>query len=236
MKAIIPCAGFGTRFSGVPKPLLNINNGIIILDKILEKTNLDTYLITNGLSGHLFEKIYGNVDNVHLICNDLLTPSSNGGCLIDLQNLIERENINDDLLILVGDIIFDFSLDAVIKQFEETKTITIPIKKYPKQLMNKQSLESGAVKIDNNGLICGFIEHNINKDYKYAELGIYIISKNYLYLINDCIQNYKCDAPGYLVEYAYTKIDTYGVPIDSNWSHIVNIEDYKKYLECGVTL
>ena len=231
MKAIIPCAGFGTRFNGVPKPLLNINNGEVILDRLLEKINCDTYLITNALSNHLFESRYSNMDNVHISCNGLLSPTINDGCLINIQNLIKDQNINDDIIIIVGDIIFDFPLDEIIDKFKTSNTITIPVKEYPKEILKEKSAISGGLTLNKYNVIDTFVEHKEYEKATHVELGIYLISKDYLSLIHECIENYTGDAPGYLIEYAFQSRPIYGQIIKENWHHIVTREDYLSYLD-----
>jgi glucose-1-phosphate thymidylyltransferase len=231
MKAIIPCAGFGTRFSGVPKSLLNIDNGTVILDKILNKIDFDTYLITNALSDHLFQEKYANRDNISILCNGLLHNTQDCGCLDNIQHLIEKENINDDIMIIVGDILFDFSLDEILTQFNSTKTITIPIKKIQNKLSISQTLLSGGLTIRDDNVIDTFIEHEVYEQAEYIELGIYLIAKEYLYTINECINHYKHDAPGYLIEYMHKLIPIYGAEIIGYWEHIIEYIDYISYLE-----
>ncbi len=231
MKAIIPCAGFGTRFSGVPKSLLNIDNGTVILDKLLNKIDFDIYLITNALSDHLFQEKYANRDNISILCNGLLHNTQDCGCLDNIQHLIEKENINDDIMIIVGDILFDFSLDEILTQFNSTKTITIPIKKIQNKLSIPQTLLSGGLTIRDDNVIDTFAEHTTYKNAEYIELGIYIIAKEYLHMINECINNYKHDAPGYLIDYVYKRFPVYGVEVSGNWEHIVTYDDYISYLD-----
>lgn len=231
MKAIIPCAGFGTRFSGVPKSLLNIDNGTVILDEILNKINFDTYLITNALSDHLFQEKYAHKDNISISCNGMFYNIQACGCLDNIQRLIEKESIDEDIMIIVGDILFDFSIDQILKQFNKTKTITIPIKKHPTQLIKSQTLRSGGLTLKDTNVIDTFIEHEVYEQAEYIELGIYLIAKEYLYTIHECINHYRHDAPGYLIEYMHKLIPIYGAEITGNWEHIVTYDDYISYVE-----
>lgn len=230
MKVIIPCAGFGTRFSGVPKPLLNLKNGETILDRLLQKVEgHEIYLITNALSNHLYEDKYSHYPNIDIYCNGLLKPCDDDGCLMNIQDLIELDSIEDDILIMVGDIIFDFPLDPLFKKFRRHNTIIVPVKKCSDNPSCDCKL-SGGVIIDKYGYIDHFKEHEDLCNAEYYELGIYFISKNYLSKIKDCVDSFHKDAPGYLIEFLHKNVATYAIPVNGNWHHIVKGEDYEKYL------
>jgi len=105
MITIIPCAGENSRFlNDCPKSILKVGDKTI-LDLILEKTLKanESIIITNSYNRHYFSKY----------SDQLFTVDQPTGCLSDVWACIDSLGIFDDVLLIVGDIIFDFDLEFI---------------------------------------------------------------------------------------------------------------------------
>ena len=125
MKCILLCAGYATRMypltENFPKPLLDIKGKPLIdyLIDDLENNNLiDEYII---VSNHKFINHFNDWKNNNRYKNkiSLLDDGSTNndnrlGAVKDIWFAIETANINDDVLVLAGDNLLDFSLKGFI--------------------------------------------------------------------------------------------------------------------------
>ncbi len=135
MKSIILAAGYGTRLGtltqNTAKPLLTVGKKTI-LDHIVEKVQLlsqisQTYIITNQKYYHDFEqwKHQRKYSNIKIINDHTLTNENRLGSIGDINFVIQQEKINDDILIIGGDNLFEDDLHHFIQFFNTTKTSSI---------------------------------------------------------------------------------------------------------------
>ncbi len=125
-QAIILCGGKGTRlgaeFSHVPKPLVPVD-GIPLLDRILE--NAAAAGVTEAIlaAGHLGEQIaeryvshnpWGLKIQTHIEGK----PLGTAGCLHEIADLLD-----EDFVLLYGDVFLDFDLKALVAQHESERPI-----------------------------------------------------------------------------------------------------------------
>jgi len=123
MKALILAAGYATRLypltQNFPKPLLEIG-GKSILDRLLEDldriSEIDQRIVvTNSTFAPIFRKgLVGRKDI--LIVDDGTTTNENRlGAVKDILFVLDSLHIEDDLLVLAGDNVVDFSFAPFIK-------------------------------------------------------------------------------------------------------------------------
>ena len=120
MKAIFIAAGEGSRMGNltkmIPKPLIDVN-GISILDRqicLLQKFGINEIIVIRGPHPETYKLNVQYVDDVEFQKHDQL------GSLI-----VARKNIDDDTLIIFGDILFDESV--LMRVLENENDITIAV-------------------------------------------------------------------------------------------------------------
>lgn len=219
MITLIPVGGKGTRYDcNIPKCLSKLN-GSTILDRLLRNSLPNPTLLVRQDNKAYFDT-YSDKADIFVAEGDYI------GCLFDIFRFIRSITPDsDDLLIICGDIVFDFNINEFIQNLNDL--ITIPI--LPREEREDVS-DSGAVTINNKGIVTNFIEH-INTPGEYRELGIYFIPKRYLKYITGCCFNYKVGSPGYFIEYIHTFFPVKTQVMTGNWFHINTIEDYQCCLE-----
>src|SRR5574338_279012 len=124
MKLIILAAGYATRLYPLtlnqPKPLLPVSGKPMlehVLDNISSIRDIDhAYIVTNAKFVNHFERWAESYrPDLHFrftIVNDQSTDDSNKlGAIGDLHLVINREKVDDDLIVVAGDNLFSQSLE-----------------------------------------------------------------------------------------------------------------------------
>ena len=114
MRAILLCAGYATRLRPLtenrPKPLLPVGGRPMldwILDRVVEVTD-DVHVVTNRRFAADFERWSDGRTTVH---DDGTTSNEDRlGAIGDVRFVLDRIGRDDDLLVIAGDNLFDFSL------------------------------------------------------------------------------------------------------------------------------
>ncbi len=128
MKALILAAGYATRLypitANTPKPLLKLKNRPIIdyiLDRIEQVGDIDQInVVSNNKFFSQFEEWVApkrlNAPNRFVLINDgSNTVDDRLGAVGDINLAIKKSGINDDLLVVGGDNMFDFNLNDFVR-------------------------------------------------------------------------------------------------------------------------
>lgn len=238
MKALILAAGYGTRLypltKDTPKPLLRIHNKPI-LEYILKnieriKDIADVYIVTNA---RFFEKMAEWAKNykTHLkieVVNDYTTSNENRlGAIKDIEFVIKKEKIDDDLLIIAGDNLFDLDLKDFLNFSLDRRGHSI-ICVHDIGDKTKASFY-GIVKLDTEGRIVNFEEKPKEPKSTLAAMAIYFFPKKTLNLITEYLSTEeKKDAPGFFLGWLSKKEKVFAYEFEGRWFDIGNIDSYKK--------
>ena len=223
MKCILLCAGYATRLfpltENFPKALLKIGNKPL-LDYILEEVNKieevdKIYVVTNNRYYKHFEDWKNQKNNIKQIevINDNTTSNDDRlGAIGDIMYVIEKNNIDDDLLIIAGDNLFTYKLCDVINYYNKIKKSIVCVK----ELDDINLLKRFAVaKIDENNKIISLVEKPEKVESNIGVYATYIYPKN----IIKFFEQYKnegnnMDSPGNFPQYLYKKDDVYAYKFD----------------------
>ena len=126
MKALILCAGYATRLYpltlNTPKPLLEVG-GKAILGHILDKLDMvdEIFIVTNNFFYPQFSNWLNNnqYSNITLVNDNTNSNSDRLGSIGDMEFVVKHHNINDDLLVIGGDNLFEDNLAEFIQFFQE---------------------------------------------------------------------------------------------------------------------
>jgi choline kinase len=238
MKAIFIAAGEGSRMGNltktIPKPLIDIN-GSSILDRqicLLQKFGIDEIIVIRGPHPETYKLNVQYVDDIGFQEHDQL------GSL-----MVAKKNIQNDTLIMFGDILFDESV--LMKILEDKNDISIAVdmnwKKYesrhenPIEEADKVVISDGRIKrifkdmqeIDEKLDIGEFIglmkltkngSDNFNRVYDKLE-----VSKNEKF--HDAISFEKAKLVDFLQEIIDHGIEIEPIIINGKWCEIDTLED-----------
>ena len=134
MKCLILAAGYATRLypltENFPKPLLTVGDKTI-LDWLLEDIRaagaVDEYIV---ISNHRFAPIFADWAEkkplpVTVLDDGTAANETRLGAVRDIQFAIETLNLKDDLLVIAGDNLLDFSLAGFLAYQREKGTTCI---------------------------------------------------------------------------------------------------------------
>ncbi len=235
MKAIILAAGYGTRLGmltqNTAKPLLAIGKKTI-LDHIVEKVQLlpqisQTYIVTNQKFYHDFEqwKQQQKYSNIKIINDHTLTNEDRLGSIGDINFVIQQEKINDDLLIIGGDNLFEDDLHHFLQFFNTTKSSSIMLHDV-KSITFAKNL--GIASINEHNQITSFIEKPENPSSTLASTLIYALKKEQLPLVKHALQEGKADRAGDFIKYLADRKPVYGKILQGRWFDIGTPESLKE--------
>lgn len=235
MKAIILAAGYATRLYpltlNTPKPLLDISGKLMIehiLDKLYEIQELDgIFIVTNNKFYDKFNEWLKNYKtNISIkIINDKTSSNDDRlGAIGDINFVIKNENINNDLIIIAGDNLFELSLKEFM-DFSKNKTV---IASYDVKDLELAKLY-GILSIDDNNKIVNFLEKPQKPESTLVSTCIYLFQSEIIPLIDEYIQQgNSTDKPGHFIQWLYKRKDVYSFVTKKKW---FDIGDHKQLEE-----
>ncbi len=234
MKAVITCAGYASRLwpltKETPKPLLEVKEKPIvehIIGKVLEIPDVDCiYIVTNS-------KFYGNFDDwlkeksfrvpVKIINDGTESNDDRLGQVGDIKFVIDSEKIDDDVIVVAGDNLFNFSLLPAFERFRGGSSIVNPLwesKSY------RAARESGSVVLDeSDNSFAEFMEKSPVPKSTLLSLGIYFFPRSKLSFISRYVDGKNnADKMGYFLAWLMQQERVYGQVYFEKWFDIGWIE------------
>ncbi|MCK4810138.1 MAG: nucleotidyltransferase family protein [Candidatus Omnitrophica bacterium] len=237
MKAIILAAGYGTRLYPLTKerakPLLPIR-GKPIIEFIVNKVQLieeveEIFIVSNNRFFKQFQQWLDNFNSetpIKLINDGSLNHKDKLGAVKDLAFVCEKENIDDDLLVLGGDNLFSFSLDEFV---DFTKKLR------PNNVIGVYNLNGklkankfGIVKMDNTSKVIEFFEKpNQLNGSQLISTCLYFFPKEKVSLIKEYFQaDNDLDKIGSYLEWLSQRDSVYGYTFQGDWFDIGDLDSY----------
>ena len=240
MKCIILAAGYATRLypltKNTAKPLLKVGDKSI-LDHIIEKVEKvdeieEVFIVTN-------DKFYPDFVTWALgyrgeksikVVNDHTTTNDNRlGAIADIQYVIDEVELDDDLLVLAGDNLFDFELVDFVEFYEGVGADCITTH----QLDDEEEIKrTGVVELDDNGVVTSFEEKPEEPKSNLAVPPFYIYERETLPLIQKYLaEGENPDAPGNFIPWLIKRKDVYAYEFSGERYDIGTVESYEKVQE-----
>ncbi|HYH04272.1 MAG TPA: nucleotidyltransferase family protein [Bacillota bacterium] len=240
MKAIILAAGYATRLypltKNKPKPLLEVNGKTIlehILDKVAKVSIVDeVFIVTNSRFFGQFQTWVGQYlcPFTIKVLDDGTTDNTNRlGAIADLQLVIEQEKLDDDLLILAGDNLFDFELSDFVAFFGKKPFDMITTH----ELLDLDQLRrTGVIEVDTDYRVTSFVEKPQEPWSNLAVPPFYIYRRDTLPLIRQYLdEGQNPDAPGNFIPWLLTKKAVYAYKFEGERYDIGTVEGYREVCE-----
>lgn len=220
MKAIIPAAGYATRLYPLtlnsPKCLIEVAGKPMlqhIIEKIYEIKEIDEiFIVTNDKFYNTLKKWESNFSSkikIKVLNDGTTSNETRLGAIGDINFVIEKENIDDDIIIVGGDNLFDFSLKKVYDDFKKKELDTITL--YDVRTI-EEARKMGVPTLDKNNIVLDFIEKPKNPSSTLISICTYLYKRKTLSLIKRYLkEGNNPDTTGMFVEYLCkkTKVNTY---------------------------
>ncbi|MCK4589120.1 MAG: nucleotidyltransferase family protein [Nanoarchaeota archaeon] len=234
MKAIILAAGYATRLHPLtenqPKPLLTVGEKLIvehIIDKInqVEEVN-EILIVTNNKFTPHFESWLSNYKTqkpIKIINDGTLTNEDRLGAVGDINFVIKKENINDELLIVAGDNLFEFSLKNFVQYYKEKNTPVLAF--YNLKEKSKLANKFGVGILDQNQKLVDFEEKPAKPKSTLAATVVYALKKEDVAKISEYIDvSERWDNPGDFMIWLSKQTDVHGFTFTEKWFDIGSFE------------
>ncbi|MEM4256833.1 MAG: nucleotidyltransferase family protein [Candidatus Diapherotrites archaeon] len=241
MQALILAAGYATRLwpltKNTPKPLLEVKGKPIIdhiLSKIEEVSLIDkVYVVTNEKFFQNFEDwVKKTKTRLKIKVIDDMTTSNEDrkGAVGDIVFAIEEEKIEDDLLVIAGDNLFEYSVSEFVNYYYSKGSSVVACK----DMNSKEQVKGkfGVVELSKDNQIVGFEEKPLEPKTTIASTACYIFTKQDLkeikYYANS--ENHK-DNSGDFIRWLSKHKKVYAWVFKENWFDIGSFESLGKARE-----
>src|SRR5436190_4284905 len=232
MKVLILPAGYAPRLYPMtqtqPKPLLPVAGKPMIeyvLDNIAPIGSIDrVYVVTNAKFADQFQKWADNYRATKsklnfTIINDGSTDDSNKlGAIGDLNLVLTREKIDDDLMVVAGANLFSESLEEFGQYCRDKKAPVLAVY----DVGNLEEIKKyNAITLDGSGKITFFEEKPKQPQSTLTGIALYYYPKSSLPLIKQYVQEgNNPDQPGRLVQWMYPRTPFYTWRVPGLWFDI----------------
>lgn len=235
MKCMILAAGYATRLypltENFPKPLLTVGDKTILdwlVDDIDEANTIDEYVvISNHKYAHHFEAwAKTKSQNITVVDDGTSTNETRLGAVKDILYAIEKLKIDDDMLVIAGDNVLDFSLTKFIA-YAKDKNASCLMRYYEPE--HKKLLKSGIVTVDENDVVTNMTEKSPEPATHWCCPPFYYYTRNDAKLIEKAIED-GCgvDAPGSFISWLCRKSTVCAMEMPGKRYDIGDIESYEK--------
>lgn len=240
MKCVLLAAGYATRLSPLtenrPKSLLPIGMGTIldyIVAKIEQVKQIDgIILVTNHRFFDQFEawRNARKKPNLITVLDDGTTNNENRlGAIADLRLSVNSCSVDENLLVLAADNLFDFSLIDFVDFFDSVERDCITAH----ALVDKEALQrTGVVELDSKDRVTGFEEKPAHPKSQFAAPPFYLFRRESLPLLSQYLaEGNNPDAPGNFIPWLIRRREVYAWRFTGRRYDIGTLASYQKAMQ-----
>lgn len=235
MKCLILAAGYATRLypltENFPKPLLDVGGKTILdwlIDDIDTSDAVDEYVvISNHKFAHHFDA-WAKTKTVKITVVDDGTDSNETrlGAVKDIQYAIDLLSLQDDLLVIAGDNVLDFSLTKFIAYAKEKNASCIMRYYEPSE---QKLLKCGVVTVNENDRILHMTEKSPTPATHWCCPPFYYYTAEDAKLVAKGIaEGCGTDAPGSFIAWLCKQTAVYAMEMPGKRFDVGNLESYNK--------
>jgi glucose-1-phosphate thymidylyltransferase len=225
MKALILAAGYATRLrpltDSVPKQLLPVGGRPMvdwIVEKLREAEIDDVHLVTNGRFAGDFER-WADGSGVVVHNDGTDTNETRLGAIGDIRFVQATADLDDDLLVVAGDNLFDYSLRDYIGFWRERSGASAVAVHDVGDLELAKQL--GIVTLDEDDRIVGFVEKPAEPPTTLCATAMYLYAREHARLVGAYLEGGNPpDQPGHFVAWLHVREPVYGYRAPGGWYDI----------------
>ncbi len=235
MKCLILAAGYATRLypltENFPKPLLQVQ-GKTILDWLIDDMDslglVEEYVvISNHKFACHFEKWAAQKQQKVTVVDDGTDSNETRlGAVRDIQFAIEQRKLDDDMLVIAGDNLLDFSLTEFVRYAAQKQTPCI-LRYY--EASPERLKKSGVVCVDENDRILSMEEKPAEPKSNWCCPPFYYYTRQAAQMVAAAIAD-GCgvDAPGSFIAWLCGQMPVHAMEMPGRRYDIGNLESYEK--------
>lgn len=235
MKCLILAAGYATRLypltENFPKPLLEVG-GKTILDWLVDDIDtaglVDEYVvISNHKYAHHFDKWAATkAMKVTVVDDGTSSNETRLGAVKDIQFAMDQLDLDDDMLVIAGDNVLNFSLTQFVRYAKEKGTSCIMRYYEPEE---KKLVKCGVVEINSDDRILSMEEKPACPKSHWCCPPFYYYTREDAKLVEKGIAS-GCgiDAPGSYIAWLCTQTTVYAMEMPGKRFDVGNLESYNE--------
>ncbi len=220
MKALILAAGYATRLrpltDSIPKQLLPVGGRPIvdwILDRVAETSADEVHLVTNARFAPDFER-WARDKDVHVHNDGTTSNEDRLGAIGDIAFV----GLDDDLLAIAGDNLFDFSLADYEAYWRGKEGSCVAVHDVGDPELAKKY---GIVDVDEHDRITNFVEKPEDPPTTLCATATYLYRREHAALVSTYLaEGNPPDQPGNFVVWLYTRAPVYAYRFPGEWFDI----------------
>ena len=234
MKCLILAAGYATRLypliENFPKPLLEVGEKTILdwlLDDINSSGEVDEFVvISNHKFAHHFDAWAKNKPyKVTVVDDGTETNETRLGAVYDVKFAIDKLSLDDDMLVIAGDNVLDFSLTKFI-EYAKAKGASSVMRYYEES--EKKLQKCGVLTVDENDLIVKMQEKPEHPESHWCCPPFYYYTKEDARRVGEGIAaGCGTDAPGSYIAWLATVTPVYAMEMPGKRFDVGNLESYE---------
>lgn len=234
MKCLILAAGYATRLypltENFPKPLLEVQNKTILdwlIDDIDASGEVDEYVVISNhrFAQHFYDWAKNKTQKITVVDDGTDSNETRLGAVKDIQFAIETLSLNDDMLVIAGDNLLDFSMTRFVA-YAKQKNASCIMRYYEDN--EKKLLKCGVVTIDENDKILRMTEKSPTPETNWCCPPFYYYTKKDATLVAEGIKaGCGTDAPGSFIAWLCTQTAVYAMEMPGSRYDIGNLESYR---------
>lgn len=235
MKCLILAAGYATRLypltENYPKPLLEVR-GKTILDWLVDDIDIlgvvDEYVVISNhkYAPHFDAWAKAKQQKISVVDDGTVSNETRLGAVKDIQYAIDALGIDDDMLVIAGDNVLDFSLTQFIQYAKEKQTSCIMRYFEPEY---KKLLKSGVVTVDDDDRVLNMTEKSPTPATNWCCPPFYYYTKADARLVQKGIDS-GCgtDAPGSYIAWLCKQSAVHAMQMPGKRYDIGDLASYEK--------
>ena len=239
MKCLILAAGYATRLypltENFPKPLLKVRDKAILdwlIDDIKTSGVVDEYAVISNhkFAGHFSEWAAGRPNDMITVVDDgTSTNETRLGAVRDIQFAIDSLELDDDMLVIAGDNVLDFSLVRFI-EYARSKGTSCVMRFY--EPSEDRLRKCGVLEVNDKDLILGMQEKPAEPQSHWCCPPFYYYTRKDVRLIPAGIAaGCGTDAPGSYIAWLATQVPVHAMEMPGHRFDIGNLESYRTVCE-----
>ena len=232
MKAVVLAGGFATRLWPItrhrPKMLLPIGDATVI-DRVFAELEADdrideVFVSTNAAFADEFETYLADSEFTKptLSVEETTEEDEKFGVVGALAQLVDREGIDDDLVVVAGDNLIGFDLAEFVDAFEANDEPTLAA--YDVETREKATAY-GVIDTE-AGQVVDFEEKPDDPPSTLVSIACYAFPRESLRFEEYLADGNNPDEPGWFVQWLVDRDEVYAFPFEAAWFDIGTPESY----------
>ena len=234
MKCIVLAAGFATRLrpltDNFPKPLLPIGNATILdflFDAVADVKEIDEFVVVSNAKfvEHFRQWSRARSERIVALDDGAVSNETRRGAVADLLFALRERQIDDDLLVLAGDNLVDFSFQSLVDGARE-KGASCVMRYFESDLAALR--KRGVAEIDQDGRILNMTEKPENPKAAWCVPPFYFYRREDLSLVRRALdEGCDRDAPGSLVAWLCKRARVYAIVMPGRRVDVGDLASYE---------